>query len=411
MQAVIVAAGESSRFWPLNHRHKSQNRLLGKPLVYWTIKGFVMRGVKEFVVVCRPGSGMKELLEQENDLGVQITCVEQKEGLGTGNALSYAKPFIRESFFASWPNKINSYDIVGRVEEQRAKGARVVLVGGETKTPWDYGVVRFEGEEAKEIVENPVPGEEPSNIKAIGFYALEPDFFDYYDRLPVHHEADSIDAINACLKDKKGLLALLEHDVPALKYPWEMFLMADILFRSSHFVPGVAASARIGKHVVIDEGAVHVGENTVIKDGTVIEGPVYIGNDCEIGHHNVIRLGTSMEDGVKTGAFFEIKHSVVGRGTHFHSGYVGDSAIGENCKFGAGFIAANRRLDRKNIQAMVKGKQYDTGLTYFGIVAGDNVHVGIHAGAMPGVFLGVGSLVGPGVQVFHNLADGEKLIK
>ncbi|MBI2121123.1 MAG: NTP transferase domain-containing protein [Candidatus Wildermuthbacteria bacterium] len=102
MQAVIIAAGESSRFWPLNHHHKSQNRLFGKPLVYWTIKGFLARGVREFVVVCRPGSGMRELLEQENDLGVRIMCVEQTEGLGTGNALSYAKPFIKEPFFVSW---------------------------------------------------------------------------------------------------------------------------------------------------------------------------------------------------------------------------------------------------------------------------------------------------------------------
>ncbi len=409
MQAVIIAAGESSRFWPLNHHHKSQNRLFGKPLVYWTIKGFLARGVREFVVVCRPGSGMRELLEQENDLGVRIMCVEQTEGLGTGNALSYAKPFIKEPFFVSWPNKINSYDIVGLVEEQKKQGARVVLVGGRTKTPWDYGVVRFEGGDAKEIVENPAPGTEPSDIKAVGFYALEPDFFEHYDRLSSHHEADLIDAINSCLKEHKGLLALLEQDVPALKYPWEMFLMAEILFRSASFVPGIAPSARIGNYTVVDEQSVHIGENTVIRDGTIIEGPAYIGNNCEVGYHNVIRQGVVMEDGVKTGAGFEIKHSIVGRETHFHSGYVGDSIIGEHCRFGAGFITANRRIDRENIHAMVKGKEYDTGLTRFGIVAGDNVRTGIRVGTMPGVFLGVGSLVGPGMQVFHNIADGEKL--
>ena len=57
----------------------------------------------------------------------------------------------------------------------------------------------------------------------------------------------------------------------------------------------------------------------------------------------------------------------------------------------------------------MKEKKYDTGLTRFGVVAGDNVRTGIHVGTIPGVFLGVGSLVGPGMQVLRNVADGEKL--
>jgi len=36
-QAVILAAGESTRFWPLNEKHKSLTRILGKPIIWYTL--------------------------------------------------------------------------------------------------------------------------------------------------------------------------------------------------------------------------------------------------------------------------------------------------------------------------------------------------------------------------------------
>ena len=139
----------------------------------------------------------------------------------------------------------------------------------------------------------------------------------------------------------------------------------------------------------------------------VIKGKVYIGPHCQIGDHNVLRGPLNLESGVRTGAFFEIKNSVVQEGTHFHSGYVGDSVIGRNCRFGAGFITANRRLDRGSIKSVVKGKKTDTGLTYFGTVVGDNTSFGIQASTMPGVLIGFDVNVWPGLVVFKNIKDSE----
>ena len=101
----------------------------------------------------------------------------------------------------------------------------------------------------------------------------------------------------------------------------------------------------------------------------------------------------------------EIKNSLVQEGTHFHSGYLGDSVIGKNCRFGAGFIVANRRIDRGNIKSVVKGEKVDTGLTYLGVIVGDNTRFGIHSGTMPGVLIGSDCLIGPGSLVFENLED------
>jgi bifunctional N-acetylglucosamine-1-phosphate-uridyltransferase/glucosamine-1-phosphate-acetyltransferase GlmU-like protein len=101
----------------------------------------------------------------------------------------------------------------------------------------------------------------------------------------------------------------------------------------------------------------------------------------------------------------EIKNSMIGEGTHFHSGYMGDSVTGQNCRFGAGFITANKRIDRGNIKSVVKGGKVDTGLVSFGCAVGDNSKFGIHAGTMPGVLIGSDCLIGPGTLVFENLKD------
>lgn len=402
MQAVILAAGQSSRFWPLNKDHKSLTYIMGKPILYWTIKGLVENGITEIMVVHSPESKIKEILDKENDLGVTIKYVVQEKPLGTGNTWWQAKDFVKEPVLFVWGNKVNTGEIVAKMKEEVSKGAEAVLVGAETDSPWDYGVIKKDGD-SLEIIENPKKNKEPSNIKIIGLYYFGADIYEYYEKLPKHHEADSVEVINNYIKDKKTSLITLEKDVPALKYPWELFGILDILLKGSN----VSKSAKIGKNVVI-EGDVHIGNNTIIKDNTVIQGPCYIGDNVEIGFSNVLRGPLNIESDVKTGAFCEIKHSIVQKGTHFHSGYIGDSIIGENCRFGAGFIAACKRIDRENIKVEIAGKKVDSGYKALGVVIGDNTKFGIQTGTMPGILVGSDCIVGPGVQLFENLKDKTK---
>lgn len=405
MQAVIIAAGESSRFWPLSQNHKSLTYLFSKPLIYWTMKGLAENGAKDMVVVCKADSALPAMLKKENDLGVSLRFVFQEKSLGTGNALWQARELIHEPFFAVWPNKINAGELAGTLlKAKREQGLRAAFVGARTQTPWDYGIGKFDGDRLVEIVENPEQGKEPSQIKIIGFYLFEPDFFGYYAKLQKHHEADLIDAVNAYLKDKKAEVVQIEKDVPTLKYPWDLFSLLDILFRGIGFTPSISPSAIIGKNVYMS-GPVFIGDNTVIKDNTIIEGPCFIGADCLIGHSNVLRGPLNIEKNVKTGAFFEIKHSIVQEGSHFHSGYLGDSIIGKNCKIAAGFISANRRLDRQEISVAVKGKETNTQFTYMGAIIGDNTSFGVQSGTMPGVLIGSNCVVGPGTQIFENIDD------
>lgn len=408
MQAVILAAGESSRFWPINQGHKSQIRILGKPLAYWTIKGLSERGIKDIVLIINDHSSLKdELALVCQDLDVNLSYAVQDNPLGTGDAVFRARDFIKEPFFIVWPYKINAKEIVGQIlEKYKNNNTQAIFVGIKTSTPWDYGILKFEGEKVVEIVEKPKPKEEPSDIKTLGTYFLHPDFFEYYQRIKNHHQYDFVYALNLYIKEKEAEFVTLNKEPPSLKYPWEALGILRIMFESDEFKNYISPSALIGKNVVIN-GKAHIGENVSLGDNTVISGPCFIGDNCRIGANNVFRGPVNLEKEVITGAFSEIKNCIIQKGTHIHSGYLGDSIVGENCRFGAGFITANRRIDRGSIKSLVKDKKIDTGLTYFGMIVGNNTRFGIHSGTMPGVLIGSNCLIGPGTLVFENIEDNK----
>ena len=403
MKAVLVAAGESSRFWPLNKNHKCQVKLLGNSLIYWTIKNLARTGVNETILVCRPDSIIKEEIGDGNNFGLKVSYVVQEKPLGTGDAVFRAKDFIQEPFFLLHPYKFYINDIISNILEKDITN-QAFLVGVPTTNPQEYGILKFDGDRVVEIVENPLPGQEPSNLRIMGIYLLQPEFFQYYMKLTNHHGEDLIDALNLFIKEKNTQLVLLDKELPTLKYPWHLFEILKLMFESENFKELIASSATIGKNVVIN-GKVYIGENVKIGENTVINGPCYIGENCEIGINNVLRGPVNLEKDVKTGAFCEIKNTIIQEGTHLHSGYFGDSIIGKNCRFGAGFITANRRLDRENIKTAVKGKKIDTGLTYFGVVVGNNTCFGIHCSTMPGVLIGSNCNIGPHAAVFENIED------
>ena len=400
-----MAAGESSRFWPLNQKHKSQFKILGKSLIYWTIKELAEKGIKEIIVVSGPNSSIEnELSLSARELGVTISFVVQEKSLGTGNAVSRAKDLIKGPFFVVWPYKVNIGGIVEKILEKQKKKPQPVLTCQSTSRPEDFGILRFEGNKLVEIYENPPSGGEPSKLKVSGTYFLEPDFFNYYQSLKKHHPEDFINALNIYLKAKDVAVISSEKEIPSLKYSWEPLGLLKEMMSSGEFQGYISQKAEIGENVVM-KGKVFIGDNAVIGDNTVITGPCFIGENCKIGASNVLRGPVDLESGVLTGSFCELKNCIVQEETHFHSGYVGDSVIGENCRFGAGFITANRRIDRGNIKITVKGEKIDTGLTYLGVISGNNSKFGIHAGTMPGVMIGRNCSVGPGAFVFENLED------
>ena len=98
------------------------------------------------------------------------------------------------------------------------------------------------------------------------------------------------------------------------------------------------------------KGNLNLGKGSILKSGTYIEGPVWIGENCVVGPNAYLRGGTVLCGKNKIGASTEIKNTIFLKGAKApHHNYVGDSIIGEDTNLGSGTKIANLRFDKRTI--------------------------------------------------------------
>ena len=402
MQAVILAAGESSRFWPLNQRHKSLLKIMGRPLIFYTIESLKKAGIKDIIIVQGPKKDIEETLKS-SDLGVDIKYIIQEEPKGMGNAIFQTRDYLKDQFFVLNVEKSDCEDYIKLIlEKQKSSGANLILLGAKTDNPQLYGILDLEGERAKNLIEKPERGKEPSNIKVVGIYFLPKEFLDYYQKVPEHMYAFE-DALALYMKEKEVKVAVAEKENHSLKYPWNLFGVNKFLMEK-YLNSKIDSSAKISKNVAI-EGNVYIGKNTKVFEGAAIKGPCHIGDNCVVGNNALIREYTNLENDVLIGAMAEVTRSVFQKDVHTHSGYFGDSIFGRGCRLGAGAITANVKIDRGEVKSVVKGEKISTGLNSLGCIMGENTKTGIHCSFMPGVLIGSECLIGPNSIIFENIEN------
>lgn len=406
MKAVILAAGQSSRFKPLSdNQHKGLTEVLGKPIIEHTIQELRGAGVDEVIVVQSPNQ------EIENSIDSADHYVVQEEPKGMGNALRQAEHLLDEKFMVLTPYRANAAQFFqSMIEKAEEDGSEIVFVSTPTDEPEKYGILEMNDEgKAVNMIEKPEPDEAPSKQKVVGMYLLDNSFFDYLDEVETW-EYQYEDALSLQMQDKPASVLKIEEETNSIKYPWDLFSVVEELMEERNQnisdEADIADSAMIKGDVIIEDG-VKVYENAVIK------GPVYIGENVTIGNNTLVRDHVALERNVSIGANTEVKNSVFQPNSSLHSEYFGDTIVGQNTKIGAGTITANREFrennERPNIESDLIGKDYekDTGRDFMGAVIGDNVDIGINVSLMPGVQIGSNAKVGPGTVVNENVENGE----
>ncbi len=405
MQAIILAAGESSRFWPLNTKHKSLIKIMGKPLIWYTIEGLKESGIKEVIIVQCPSKDVEVELKNY-DFGIDIQYVVQSESKGMGDALLCAKKKIKDYFLVTSPYHFDAGEISKKALAKTPwdKGRyEMILFGTKTDKPWNYGIFGFNiingFNYVTSLIEKPEKGKELSDQKIISVYILPLDFFEYLDKVPeVNYSLE--DAIRFYMMENSNktpdkpnltIVYFLPGEIPTLKYPWDLFSINKLLM-----------DKYLGNKT-------HIGENTKIYEGAVIKGPCYIGDNCVIGSNSLIREYVNLENNCLIGAFAEVTRCVFQEDVHVHSGYFGDSIFGKGCRVGAGTITANVRIDRGEIivKSNIKNQisKITTGLESLGVIMGENSKTGIHCSLMPGRLIGSNCNIGPNSVVFENIDD------
>jgi NDP-sugar pyrophosphorylase family protein len=286
------------------------------------------------------------------------------------------------------------------LEKSKKTKASLVLASQETQMPWKYGMLQLKGDRALKIVEKPEKGKEPSKMKAQSIYLLPKEILKYLSRVQ-ERQYSFEDALQLYMDEKDVRVVEVKADTASVKYPWDV-LDAVKKIQDRFLQAKTAKSAKVSKKAVI-EGKVFIGENAKVFENAVIKGPCFIGANCVVGNNALVREHSCLEEGAAIGTNTEVKNSYLGKGAHVHSGFIGDSVIGAECRIGAGFVTANRRLDRANVKSVVKGESVDSGLSFLGAIIGNKVKIGIHASTMPGVIIGNGSVIGADTQVAKNV--------
>ncbi|MBI1729721.1 NTP transferase domain-containing protein [Candidatus Acetothermia bacterium] len=408
MQAVLLAAGESSRFWPLSEgKHKSLFYLMGKPLIQWTLEGLERVGIDE-VVIIQSSSCLVEKTLKAFQTRLNLSYVVQEEPKGMGDALLSAKKVLRDSFFLLHAHQFTADQwLTAMMEKQNKTSSKLILSGQPTNQPRKYGMLKLENERVVGIVEKPSSEDAPSDIRALGIYLLTKKLVRILEKSQEHPYAFE-DALNGFMAHQDVRVVIQDVQSISLKYPWDLFDAIRILMKR-HLKPYCARSAQISPLAHI-EGDVFIGENAKIFEYAVIKGPCYIGDGCVIGTHSLVRDHTDVESGAVIGAHAEVARCIFQTGSSSHSGYFGDSIFDQRTKIGAGTVTANVKIHRDEIKPVVKEERLSTGRHALGVIVGCETQLGISVKTMPGTLVGAFSFVGPGVIVEENVPSETRLL-
>lgn len=179
MKAVILAAGRGVRMRPLTDNiPKAMVKLKGKPLLEWNMEILKECGIGEILIV----DGYKrEAIEKyfgKAYKGIPVRYLFQERQLGTADAIRLAEKFAEGDFLALSADVIVEKSLVEELSREDAFDIYdAVVVGRKVEDPWRYGVLSYEGEELKEIVEKPLPGKEPSDVANAGIYRFNRKIF------------------------------------------------------------------------------------------------------------------------------------------------------------------------------------------------------------------------------------------
>jgi UDP-N-acetylglucosamine diphosphorylase/glucosamine-1-phosphate N-acetyltransferase len=411
LQTVILAGGKGKRVFPLaTNSPKPMFKLLGKPLIHHVIDCLKQAGLKDYVIVVgHCGNKIKEYLKDGSKLGVNIQYTLQKQSLGMADALQTTKDLVDDNFFVVNADDVFEASLIKNMKSQFKKtGAQIILSSKPVKETWKFGIIEVKNEQVTDFVEKPPKGKEPSNLAVVGVYLLTKKIFDYYKKIPISdHQYE--DAILQFIKDRNIVKAVsYEGFFAGYKYPWDLFKINKQLMNKQIKQQKIHESANISERAII-EGNVWISKGAKVFEGACIRGPCYVGDNCVIGGNSLVRDYSSLGQRCVVGFATEIKHSIIGDDCWFHTNYIGDSIISNNCLFGSGTTTANYRFDEENIKVKIGHKWIDSGTIKLGVIMGDNCKTGVNSCIEPGIKVGPESLVGPNVDLQEDL-EPKKII-
>ncbi|MFC1480990.1 putative sugar nucleotidyl transferase [Candidatus Neomarinimicrobiota bacterium] len=153
----------------------------------------------------------------------------------------------------------------------------------------------------------------------------------------------------------------------------------------------------IDPFVLLDtrHGPIIIDSNVHIGSHTVIEGPAYIGPDCDIWPQSTIK---NVSFGPACRLMGQVSGTILqGFTNKQHYGFLGDAYLGSWVNLGAGTTNSNLKSNYGKVSVMVNESSVNTGSLFVGLFMGD------YSKSAIGTLFPTGSTVGIGANIFGTL--------
>ncbi|MDO8610372.1 MAG: sugar phosphate nucleotidyltransferase [bacterium] len=402
---IILAGGDSTRFWPLSEKNIFQ--FLNKPFISYQIEK-VLEFAEKIIVVCNKNN---EQIIQKLHPYVK-TVLQDNVNDGMAGALLSCKPFIQGNVLVLNAADFLNYDFISQyIEKLKSNSYQSIFLLKKLTEYFPGAYVVMENNKIVRFIEKPDPDKLPSDMSK-----LVADYFSDFSQLIEIIEQTKTSS------DDRYELAVNEyiHKYPlsdkviyddfwlVLKYPWHVLLVMKY-FLSLLRANGISPETILPKDVVL-VGLVKIGKNVKINNFVKIVGPCYIGDNTIIGDHVLIRE-SHIGRNCLIGQGSEIARSYIDNGSMFHRNYVGDSVISQKVLMGSGAVTANFRFDEKPVISYVQDKKINSNLHKFGAIIGNNSKIGVNSTVLPGIKIGKDSCIAPGEVVSLDIPDKSFFIK
>lgn len=307
MKAVLLAAGKSTRTYPLTtDLPKPLLPIIGKEIISYTLDGLSDEIGEWYIVLGYEAEKVEEYLKEKYPAHI-FHFIRQDTMKGTGEALSLLAEELKDQSFIV----MNGDDLYfpGDIKSLIKSDAKYGVIGAHAEDPSRFGVFRVQGDTVIELVEKPT--EFIGNLVNVGVYKLHGDIFKYELTLSPRGEYEIVEYINRLLRDGEEVtLTQMEGYWLPITYPW------DILKAQRH---------------LLEKGDVR----NIIPVSAELHPTAYIGQNVVLGEHCVIGENVELEDvclfnNVKVDANSRLHGSVISHNVHITEATVVDGEKAEN---------------------------------------------------------------------------------
>ena len=324
MKGIILHGGHGTRLRPLTHTGPKQLLpIANKPMSQYCLEAIAETGITEIAIIIG-GVGSNKVREYYGDgtkFGVNITYIEQDEPRGIAHAISLCKEFVsNEKFLVFLGDNIIQKSISDFVEKFKNTNSDATVLLCEVDNPSRFGIIEK-------------PKSPTSNLAVTGIYFLTPIIFEIIDNLKPswRNELEITDALDNLLKKNDNISYEKITD-----YWKDTGTPDDILHANGEIISKHPdfQHQQIDQHASVKNlniiGNVIFGDNCVIEENVIIQGPTIIGNNCKILSKSKIGPNVSIGDNSIISVSL-IENSIIMQNCKIHSvAEIKDSIIANN---------------------------------------------------------------------------------